>query len=155
MQWSKIKLALVRNRTGMHQFRSHKIDLYQGSSPASTHFRQYILPYNKTFAFTSFGVTLDPDRVLQKRRRRYLYFLCSRSGVPLHQWSIYILEMNILSLYFYDTKLEVQNRFKCVNDLEFALYNLNVSRYACSELSTLCMLAALFFYWPIGSFNII
>lgn len=36
-------------------------NLYNGNNPQPAHFLKYIRPYNNSFAFTSIGVTLDPE----------------------------------------------------------------------------------------------
>ncbi|KAG5561951.1 hypothetical protein RHGRI_004850 [Rhododendron griersonianum] len=44
------------------------VELYSGTTAESTHFLQYIRPYNNAFMFTSFGVHLDRKLAIRYKR---------------------------------------------------------------------------------------
>lgn len=93
------------------------VELYTGSSPAAIDFMKYIRAYNSVFAFTSFGVNLDPE------------YACNNKGIYTFraQGQIYhrIDGLNpldehpaFLQLYFYDTAKEVEHRMYQKSELE-------------------------------------
>ncbi|KAG5556067.1 hypothetical protein RHGRI_006626 [Rhododendron griersonianum] len=101
------------------------LELYCGQSGHSQHFRQYIRPFNNCFAFTSFGVTLDP-RFAKSNNGIYTF---RAQGQAYHAIrSLYpppdkndknkYATPSFLQLYFFDTDNEVSNRNKGASELD-------------------------------------
>lgn len=93
------------------------VELYSGTTAESTHFLQYIRPYNNAFMFTSFGVHLD-----RKLAIRYKGIYTFRAQGQIYHFinSLYPpgKHPSYLQLYFYDTQKEVDHRIRDQKDLE-------------------------------------
>ncbi|KAG5533661.1 hypothetical protein RHGRI_027744 [Rhododendron griersonianum] len=93
------------------------VELYSGTTAESTHFLQYIRPYNNAFMFTSFGVHLD-----RKLAIRYKGIYTFRAQGQIYHFinSLYPpgKHPSYLQLYFYDTQKEVDHRICDQKDLE-------------------------------------
>lgn len=93
------------------------LELYSGTTPQSTHFLQYIRPYNNAFMFTSFGVHLDHKVAI---RYKGIYTFRVQGQIYHFINSLYPagVRPSYLQLYFYDTAKEVTNRIRSDDELE-------------------------------------
>ncbi|KAG5532564.1 hypothetical protein RHGRI_027005 [Rhododendron griersonianum] len=95
------------------------LNLYRDSSKLSKDFRTHIRPYNNMFAFTSFGVTLDPRYT---KNHQGIYTFRAQGQIYHFLRTLYPADgkPSYLQLYFYDTAKEVEHRLDCLDDLDRA-----------------------------------
>ncbi|KAG5517414.1 hypothetical protein RHGRI_037973 [Rhododendron griersonianum] len=93
------------------------LELFRGSSKLCKDFRTHIRPYNNMFAFTSFGVTLDPRYT---KNHQGIYTFRAQGQIYHFMHSLYPAngKPSYLQLYFYDTAKEVEHRSNCLDDLD-------------------------------------
>ncbi|KAG5551379.1 hypothetical protein RHGRI_009707 [Rhododendron griersonianum] len=92
------------------------LELYRGSSKLCKDFRSHIRPYNNMFAFTSFGVTLDPRYT---KNHQGIYTFRAQGQIYHFMDGLYPADgkPSYLQLYYYDTAKEVEHRLECLKDL--------------------------------------
>ncbi|KAG5546078.1 hypothetical protein RHGRI_018302 [Rhododendron griersonianum] len=92
------------------------LELYRGSSKLCKDFRSHIRPYNNMFAFTSYGVTLDPRYT---KNHRGIYTFRAQGQIYHFMDGLYPADgkPSYLQLYYYDTAKEVEHRLECLKDL--------------------------------------
>lgn len=87
----------------------HRRELYSGLTPESSHFLQYIKPFNSNFAFTSLGVHVDKELA---KRTNGIYTFRAQGQIYHYIDSLFPSGStpSYLQLYFYDTEEELKYR---------------------------------------------
>ncbi|KAG5557451.1 hypothetical protein RHGRI_007629 [Rhododendron griersonianum] len=108
-----------KGQISMYPFRTPAklLELYRGSSKLCKDFRSHIRPYNNMFAFTSFGVTLDPRYT---KNHQGIYTFRAQGQIYHFMDGLYPADgkPSFLQLYYYDTAKEVEHRLGCLKDLD-------------------------------------